>query len=574
MGAAKKEPIDLGTPRGESSGGYRCGFYPKCDFWSDLKVEVEAHMRSPLHLTKQKEEFGSPESSGAEILLNPILQIDRFGQGLKDGSLYYGLLLANKKGERLPGVFFNNRLIYGEEQTEQAGFRFDSDILLVGETWSRAKLYEHISAPKPAKGTEELLRQIIARNKLHVFHEDERAHLVVAAYTMLTYLFSAFKQCPRIVFIGFPGSGKSTQTDLMSMLSCNAVQSSDISKAAIFRIVEATAGLIAVDNFDNLGEEEKADFTQIFDTSFESGRHVFRVEDAGRRKAPRAFRTFCPMAVNCVDSSWMKSSSVSRSVIVRMVINSEANLKPIKVFFHAEAEDLKHQLRVWALNNVQCLQELADSIDVFSNREADITKPLLAILKDAGGSYFEEGKAFLEKNFSEQRGDEFSDSSNVLIAIHEVAISKEPATDGLIELFIKEVAGKSLELKGIEEHDQEGHENKSYPGRLLKECQMVGAFIRNTPFRRKTTPGNRAKYHYVPATLFSFLKKRGVELSSKAESYLQTNLTEPNTPNQPNLTSPTSPNLTTTTNLTKPSDVKENEHVRYVRYVRSGGATP
>ena len=460
-------------------------------------------------------------SDTADILLNPLLQQDRFGVGLKNGKLYYGVVAANKKGEVVPAVY-DGHLIYGEESLEAAGFNFSNLSLSVSSTWNRQKLHAHIQQAQRVPTTKELIDELVELNNSHIYHYDEVAHLIMASETLHSYIYVEFKQSPRIVITGLPGSGKSTQTDLLGMVALNPLQTGDASKSSIFRSVESLAGLVCIDNFDNLSDEAKSDFVQLYDTSFEDNRPVMRTEDGNRKgKVPTSYRTYCPMVVNCVNEAWLKGSSRSRSIFIRMIINSNARLQKLKDVDAEKIEAFKHRARLWALENHARIREMANNLTPFQNRDADISKPILAILKDADEGYYASALEYLEKNFQDNHcEDEYSDSEISLRSVWEAACelhnsAKEPE----IALTVKDVAERNLAAKGTARSNENGYNNPRFDYLLHLELISAGSFLKSLPYKKVERPQNRRRYVFNFIQLAEFMEARGFKVKEDNKKY-------------------------------------------------------
>ncbi|GEM_PF-2108610 len=477
----------------------------------------------------------STTAGSADILLNEIIKPNRFGQGKhpKTGKLYYGVPVATHDGKIIPAVFCDGQLIFGEEVLKATGFNFTGDYALVGNTWNRSLLHAYLTKKTAGKSTSELLNELVALSKRFVWHADERVHLIVAAFIMFSYIFTAFGKAPRMVFIGWANSGKSTCTDFIAVYSCNTLLSGDASKAFLFRSVGASAGMVVVDNMEELPDDIKRDMTHIFDISFEENRTVGRVEDSGKGKAPKEFQTFCPMAVNSVDYTWIKTSSRTRAIFILMSTNSGVSLGKLQDESRTSIEKLKHELRIWGIENYDRLTSAAVDVN-FTNRDRDIAKPLLAILQDAGKDYFTSGKEFLIKNFDEHHvADEFSEEAvlistiwNMLWRVYENERKIE------IPLIVGDIAVESLHDKGF---DDTMFKDK-WAALKQKEATRIGNSIQNMPRVRTTTREGKRKYYFNVIDFARFMKVRGYqfdESKEEVEQLLQTTLSNPTQPHQP-----------------------------------------
>jgi hypothetical protein len=485
--------------------------------WRDnLELPHEVSDSALNILTKKlppEKQYASPE----DILTNEIVLPDRFGMGIKGGKLYFGVIAASVTQEPVMAVY-DGELRIGKETLETLGYNIGKEYCSIGsETWNRKYLLTYLRAkkitPVPPLSTKRLIEEIVKLNKTLAWHPDEAAHIVIAAYILSSYMFVAYKQFPRMVFMGMSDSGKSTQTNLMTKLAVNPITSADATKSYLFRQVEAAAGMVVIDNFDNIGKDAQNEFIQLYDTSFEEGRPVGRTEDEGKKKVPKMFRTYCPMVVNCVDLSWIQqSSSKSRTIFVQMLSKPEsASLTKMEDIPNDQFEWLKHEMRIWAVENYSRISNLEVSTE-FNNRRADIARPLLTTLKDAGEEYYELGKSFLSKSFEEYTSeDESSEMTDLIFCIWEKLQERYTQSERTIpvtEWQAKTLAEYLLTRQGIRSHSGE-RENPRYPEMLQGKAISLAPKIKTLPYYSSHRKDGRRYYSFNIHTFAQWMLRKG-----------------------------------------------------------------
>lgn len=453
-------------------------------------------------------------------ILNPIRHPDRFGTDIKEFGgkkrLYYGIVISTDEGKVLPSLYDGVEWRFGEDELKALGFNFSKDFTLAEETWERNRLYHHLSTPSKVKTTQELMEYFVKINKEMIWYDDEITHYIVGAYLLASYMYPAFSHFPRMVFLGLAGSGKSTQTDLMSTLALNPITSADASKSFLFRMVEQTAGLVCIDNFDNISEDAQKDMVQLFDTSFEKGRAIGRTDDSGRTKTPRKWRTYCPMVVNCTSLAWLRQqSSKTRTIFVRMLTKTgKLELRKLKTLPKDEIENFKHDCRLWALANWERISAL--ETDGFSNREFDIFRPILTILKDAGPDKFEVGKNFLSKMAAEYQRDEPDViDAEIVMAVWNLLCSSGKDT----AITPKEIAKEILMEREVSPTDTDGRANRLYDRELADLFRnKIPVCVKSLPIEKITHPNNKTTYHFNFSKYIRFMKARNYDVGEYAKS--------------------------------------------------------
>lgn len=460
-------------------------------------------------------------------VLKEITQPDRFGSGVKNGKPYFGIqIMVNEREDKVgkdgskrsieverikPFVVMGSQSYVAPDAMKKYGFDFPRDFGSVEVNWDRKKIFPYLKNGEKAKSTKEILERLIALNKKTVWQHSEDSHMIVSAYTMAAYMFQAFEQMPRIVFIGLAGSGKSVQTDVMAAVGLNPITSADCSKSFVFRSVENTGGLVCVDNFDNLNEDVQKDFVQLFDTSFEQGRGAGRTEDTGRAKIPRKFRTYCPMIVNCTSLAWMRQqSSKSRTIFIRMETKNNIELQRLKDISKEELAEIRHDLRVWSLERWQALSEYTVDAAIFTNREGDIFRPILAVLNEAGSDYHTKGIEYLKAMADEFQRDELDAFEGELIsAIWAVATRTKEAT---FTTTPKDLATVILYQRGIREYDGQ-FPNKAYQTELTTLfSNTIPNSMKSIPTIKITRPHGKKTFALSKPDFVRFCMARAIDL--------------------------------------------------------------
>lgn len=487
------------------------------------KAALEMAKEYGVEIPEQKTE--SPGARLYDVLLNPLPEKHRFGATWINNELWYGVLVANKKEELMPAaVGSGHRLIWGRDALQAVGLRYgDFDFPSVGATWNRKLIHRHIERGESPEQAEALFSQILALNKKCVHHIDERTHTYFAVFPMAVDSFPISPQFARTAVTGLPDSGKSVQTDLTAKLCMNPIMSADATPAALKRDVETTCGLVAIDNLDNIPDEEaKAAFVQLYDTSFEDGRGARRCGE--NNKKTENWRTYCPMLINCESAGWMRTASRLRTIFIKMERAPEKisrKLVKLKHIQAAELEELHHKIRIWALENAPLIAKTQDELRTeMQNRDADIALPFLAVAKLISPAVYEEMLAFLTENFEQYHAEEeYTELNNLLTVLWDTVMATR---DIVVTVPVKELAEKTLAAKGYERTYQtkDGTEMpaKGYAVKLGLECRTVSTEIRDkVPYVKRTAHHNRVAYQFNKLELARFLSSRRFELDGLKE---------------------------------------------------------
>lgn len=240
--------------------------------------------------------------------------------------------------------------------------------------------------PEPVDGVALLteLRQRIAR---HAVLPDHGA-ATVAAWCILAHAFDAFRVVPMLAFESpEPGCGKSTLMEIVSHLAPAPILASNISPAALFRVIDLKKPTLLIDEADtfvSLNEELRG---VLNSGHARSTAYVWRCEGEGADLAPRQFSTWCPKSVALIGE--LPATLQARSIVIRLrrKLSSERVAK-IKVADEAAFLELRRKLARWAADHAQGLSHAEPVMPAgLANRVEDNWLPLVAIADTAGADW-------------------------------------------------------------------------------------------------------------------------------------------------------------------------------------------
>jgi hypothetical protein len=239
--------------------------------------------------------------------------------------------------------------------------------------------------PTPVDGAKLLddLSQAILR---FVFMPREAA-LAVALWIVHAHASEASMITPRLV-ITAPEKrcGKTTLLRVIDALVPKALLAANITAAAIFRTVEQARPTLLIDEADTFLRDNE-ELRGVLNYGHSREGQVVRLVVVGDDYEPRAFSTWCPVAIATID--WLPSTIEDRSI--KIVMRRRRRDEHVERF----REDRKEQLtafarmaRRWGDDHTDKLRQ-ADPImaDELHDRAADNWRPLVAIADATGGDW-------------------------------------------------------------------------------------------------------------------------------------------------------------------------------------------
>ncbi|MBM4125503.1 MAG: DUF3631 domain-containing protein, partial [Nitrospira sp.] len=181
--------------------------------------------------------------------------------------------------------------------------------------------------------------------------------------------------------------GKTTAIRLLGRLSARSMPVSNISPAAIYRVIEAWKPTLLIDEADTFVKDNEELRGILNSGHSRDNAHVVRVDKIGNSLEPRPFSTWAPKAIGCIGA--LPATWQDRAINIRL----ERKLPGDRTekLQHADAElfaRLASQACRWAADNSALLTGARPPVpDDLNDRAADNWEPLLAIADAAGGDW-------------------------------------------------------------------------------------------------------------------------------------------------------------------------------------------
>ena len=249
----------------------------------------------------------------------------------------------------------------------------------------RALEFPEIEAwPDPIDGAD-LLDAVVAAIGRYVVVDPVMAR-ATALWIVAVHGFAAFQIFPRLFITGpEPNCGKTTLADVVSFLVPRPLPVSNISPAALFRVIAAARPTLVLDEFDSYSTEVAEALRQIIDAGHKRGGAVIRV--VGEAEEPRLFDAYAPLAIAAIGNIAATLASRSITIRLRRKLASEA-VASLSLVRADDLDELTRRIARWAADHRAELVEAAPVMPAgIFNRAADNWRPLLAVADLAGGGW-------------------------------------------------------------------------------------------------------------------------------------------------------------------------------------------
>jgi len=205
------------------------------------------------------------------------------------------------------------------------------------------------------------------------------ASTAVALWVAGTYVFNQFIIFPKLSIISpEKRCGKTTLLETIDALSCKSLLASNITSAAIFRVIDMCSPTLIIDEADTFISGRNDEMIGIINSGHrKSSAKVIRV--TGENHTPKAFSTWSPMALAAIKR--LPSTVEDRSVVIhlsRKMVGDKVERMPVDL--KESCKGIREKLAKWATT----FESAFVGAPVISNdRAMDNWMPLFSIAHQA-----------------------------------------------------------------------------------------------------------------------------------------------------------------------------------------------
>jgi Protein of unknown function (DUF3631) len=229
-----------------------------------------------------------------------------------------------------------------------------------------------------------LLDDIVAAIRRYVVLPEHAAR-ACACWVVHTFLAEQFLVSPRLS-ISSPtkGCGKTTLLDVLSRLVLRPLQASNVTPAAVFRVIEKCKPCLLIDEADTfLGVNDE--LRGVLNSGHRKGGAVLRV--TGDDLEPKQFSTFAPCGIALIGT--LPPTLADRSIAVEL--SRRRPNEPVESFRPdrvGHLDGLARQAARWARDNAVAVAAADPEMpEEVTNRARDNWRVLKAIAAAAGGNW-------------------------------------------------------------------------------------------------------------------------------------------------------------------------------------------
>jgi hypothetical protein len=243
--------------------------------------------------------------------------------------------------------------------------------------------------PDQVDGAALLDEIVLALRRLVVVNNDQAD--AITLWVVAAHALDCFDIFPRLaIWSPVKRCGKTTTLELLSHVAPRALATSNISAAAIFRVVDKAQPALLVDETETFaGENEE---THGILNSGHKRTLAYVIRTVGDDHKPRKFSTWCPMAVALIGKLW--PTLADRSIEIALRRRSKADrVERLHSNGTEQLVRLRRMAACWVEDHAAELTAWDGKVPALHDRAADNWRPLLAVADRVGGTWPERARA-------------------------------------------------------------------------------------------------------------------------------------------------------------------------------------
>jgi len=235
---------------------------------------------------------------------------------------------------------------------------------------------------------DEVLNECVAYIRRHIYCQPEQAD-AVALFCLWTHAFRWYDVLPYLL-ISSPTlrCGKTTLLRLVSYLASRTLAASNLTPAAVYRVIDAYQPTLIIDECDTFLEQNLELIGLINSGWSRDTAFVIRCDnDTGE---PRMFSTFAPRVIAAIGR--LKDTVEDRSIVITMERRpKELRLARVSRKTKEEGKVIARKFLAWVMDHQDDLRKSAelepDLPDSLDDRQRENWRPLVILAELAGGDW-------------------------------------------------------------------------------------------------------------------------------------------------------------------------------------------
>jgi len=455
----------------------------------------------------------NPNITDKEYLLKRLLSkkkrpYQNIGRGINNGICYIATYVEDEDGRTHTAVVTSDRQMYIDLSTPKKDkneirsvfdlyYREEFNWEIIENAWTNEIIKKWLFEDYKVD-IKDIYQRLLDVEKKFMIYEDPRIYSCIVVDILRSYFFFLFGANSRTHLWAEKGSGKTNQCNLFRALMFHPIGSPDFSSASIYRTIEATGATIIVDDFDDLGDDEKKRLNRHIKVNYKPFKSVR--SDGGGKFRPQGYDAYSHCVFN---NTYGIDDEITKDRVNTFKLLRHKDAPFIEVDHKSNKfAPLRDDLYICLLQYWEQVQEIFKKLKIpdLKARNLENWKPQLAIAKAIDQSVFEDILSYAKDDIEQNKLKDLDDDWEFLMydaIVDKVMEEQNPHAE--IEVSPTDIA-KSIVSKLYFELPVKDKEKK-----LNQVRSFIGGKLSTHGKFRKIRPHNRVFYLVTKEKMISVL---------------------------------------------------------------------
>jgi hypothetical protein len=256
----------------------------------------------------------------------------------------------------------------------------------------------------------DLLKKIISFIKDYLELSEKEGYLILALWTLHTYLIEQFDVTPIIYFYGLKETGKTRAGEVLEQLAFKCERLTSPTEATLFRSAEYFKTTLIIDEVKLWGKNGNEEVERLIKSRYKRGLKVSRCNtNKSGEDMIEYFDVFAPLVL----STTYDIPLIIQDRSIRFLMQKNANASVEGAINKELARKLRNKLTIFRANHFS--KKLKETGDVSRRRLNEIMKPLYQILKEVDPDREKEFKLIVKDLETDRKSEErFTSTASVV----------------------------------------------------------------------------------------------------------------------------------------------------------------
>lgn len=198
------------------------------------------------------------------------------------------LLVKNDEEEKEMPVMITAKREYFPIDEKDTQIKFIPS-RMADKGWDNDHIYQYLEKKGDGTSFTDVFEKVRNEYVYYMDFQDDRIYDFCALWTIGTYFHAFFNTYPYVFWNAMKASGKTKCLTLTEMMAFNAINATNISASALFRLIQANKCTMLLDENENATEHQISEWKSILLSGYKRAGKVYRAEE-GRKRGSKVFR--------------------------------------------------------------------------------------------------------------------------------------------------------------------------------------------------------------------------------------------------------------------------------------------